>query len=363
MIMTQTVSINLKHHNYPIFIGRENFDAALFKNYIRGQQVMLVSNETVAKLYLPAMQECLQAYQYNACILPDGEIYKTLSTVDSIFNALLKHHHNRDTTILALGGGVIGDMSGFAAATYQRGVDFIQIPTTLLAQVDASIGGKTGVNHPLGKNMIGAFHQPRAVIINLDTLSTLPDREFYAGVAEIIKAALLGNKSFFDWLVAHQEKIKNRDDASLNHMVTQACRIKADIVMQDEKEKGNRALLNLGHTFGHAIETWLDYKSWLHGEAVAAGIAIAADFSLQMQWLKAHEYKQIIDLLEAFHLPVKAPRAMQVDDFLELMQHDKKIHQGKLRFILLKSLGNAVICEDFPPDVLERAIAAHLADA
>ena len=338
------------------------FSADSLKKHIKGKQVMLVSNETVSALYLPVIQQCLKGYQYNQVILPDGEQHKTLSTVDSIFNALLKHHHNRDTSIIALGGGVTGDIAGFAAATYQRGVDFIQIPTTLLAQVDASIGGKTGVNHPLGKNMIGAFHQPKAVIINLDTLSTLSEREFHAGMAEIIKAALLHDQSFFAWLIENQENIKKRDDASLSHMISKACKIKASIVMQDEKEKGSRALLNLGHTFGHAIETWLNYKTWLHGEAVATGIAIAANFSLQMQWLTTQEYKQIINILQAFHLPVKAPHGMQVNDFLTLMQHDKKIHHGKLRFILLKGLGNAIICDNFPQGILHHAITAHLAE-
>lgn len=335
------ITVQLKERSYPIYIGYNLLrQTALLQQPIRAKQIMLVSNETVAKHYLTLMKQAFENYHCDVVLLPDGESYKTLDTLQQIFTALLTHHHHRHTTLVALGGGVIGDMTGFAAACYQRGVDFVQIPTTLLAQVDSSIGGKTAVNHPLGKNMIGAFHQPRAVIIDTATLITLPEREFCAGLAEIIKAALIKDQKFFAWLETNMDKLINKDPAALTEAIYRSCQIKAAIVMADEKEQnGERALLNLGHTFAHAIETNLGYGAWLHGEAVAVGLILAAKLSN----LSQEEINRIEKLIAKAKLPTVLPKTLKIDLLLATMQRDKKNLRQQLTFVLLKSMGNATL--------------------
>ena len=302
----QTLVVELGERSYPIYIGPGLLGRAdLLRPHIPGRQVLVVSNETVAPLYLEQAEAMLAGLQHAAVILPDGEQYKTLEVLNRVFDALLEQRFGRNCTLIALGGGVIGDMTGFAAACYQRGVHFIQIPTTLLAQVDSSVGGKTGVNHPLGKNMIGAFYQPRCVLADTDTLNTLPDRELSAGLAEVIKYGLIRDLPFLEWLEAHLEELLERQPAALVYAIEQSCRNKAEIVAADERESGLRALLNLGHTFGHAIETGMGYGLWLHGEAVAAGIRMAADLSARLGWLQPDELERVIELLRRARLPVQ----------------------------------------------------------
>jgi 3-dehydroquinate synthase len=285
-------------------------------------------------------------------VLPDGEKYKTLDTLNTIFDALLTKKHNRTTTLVALGGGVIGDMTGFAAACYQRGVDFIQIPTTLLAQVDSSVGGKTAVNHPGGKNMIGAFYQPQCVVADTRTLNTLPDRELRAGLAEVIKYGLIADIDFFAWLERNIELLISRDAAALAYAIERSCENKAKVVSKDEREGGIRAILNFGHTFGHAIETFQSYRDWLHGEAIAAGMVMAAELSCLMGWISAEDVSRARNLIARSGLPITAPEAMTVDDFLELMSVDKKVLDGSLRLVLLKSIGEAVVTSSFDHKLL-----------
>ena len=282
----QKLDVSLAERSYPIYIDRGLLGQDLIRGHVRGNQVMVVTNETIAPLYLDAVTRGLGDLQCDTLILPDGEQHKTLATLERIFDALMAHRHSRTTTLVALGGGVIGDMVGFAAACYQRGVDFIQVPTTLLAQVDSSVGGKTAVNHPRGKNMIGAFHQPRAVVIDTAVLDTLPEREFAAGMAEVIKYGLIRDPEFFQWLLDNQAALAARDTAPVAEAILRSCRNKAEVVAADETEQGNRALLNLGHTFGHAMETFTGYRDWLHGEAVSAGMVMAARMSLELGWLK-----------------------------------------------------------------------------
>jgi 3-dehydroquinate synthase len=307
-------------------------------------------------LYLARVAASLWAYRPVNVILPDGEQYKTLDVVNRIYTELLQARCDRKTTLVALGGGVVGDMAGFAAATYQRGVPFIQIPTTLLAQVDSSVGGKTGVNHPLGKNMIGAFHQPRCVLIDTDTLNTLPDNELSAGLAEIIKYGLISDAGFFAWLEQHMDALLARDVDAVSEAIERSCRNKAEVVAADEKEAGRRALLNLGHTFGHAIETGSGYGSWLHGEAVAAGMAMAADLSRRLGWLDDADVQRIENLLRRAHLPVRAPAALDAARLRDLMAVDKKVLDGKLRLVLLRRIGAAVIHDQTPPDLLAQTL-------
>jgi 3-dehydroquinate synthase len=297
--------------------------------------------------------------RHEAVILPDGEQYKTLAVLDEVFTALLRHRFDRNCTIVALGGGVVGDMAGFAAACYQRGVHFIQIPTTLLAQVDSSVGGKTGVNHPLGKNMIGAFYQPRCVLADTDTIATLPDRELSAGLAEVIKYGLIRDLPFLEWLEAHLEALLAREAGALSEAIERSCRNKAEIVAADEREAGERALLNLGHTFGHAIETGAGYGVWLHGEAVAAGMALAADLSARLGWLSGEQVGRILALLERAHLPLAPPPDLTADDFLRLMAVDKKVQDGRLRLILLRGLGQGIIADDVDPIRLRETLEAR----
>ncbi|MDR0736059.1 MAG: 3-dehydroquinate synthase [Zoogloeaceae bacterium] len=342
-----TVDVALGERAYSIHIGRGLLsDPAYLPARLSGQPVAVVSNETVAPLYLQTVHESLLAAGAKpfAVILPDGEAHKNWQTLNRIFDALLKQHCERGSTLVALGGGVIGDMGGFAAACYQRGMNFIQMPTTLLAQVDASVGGKTAINHPLGKNMIGAFHQPSLVLVDIDTLATLPQREFSAGMAEVIKYGLIRDADFLHWLEANMSRLMARDEIPLAEAIYRACRHKAEIVAADERERGGRALLNLGHTFGHAIETGLGYGVWLHGEAVAAGTLMAARLSTLLGWLSTADVARIERLFAAAVLPVRAP-ALGAERYLQLMRHDKKIQDGRLRLILMKSLGEAVVSE------------------
>lgn len=342
------LNVDLGDRSYPIFIGSGLFSTPdYFQPYIKGKRVAIVTNETVAPFYLGLIKRTLATYDLSVITLPDGEKYKNLETLNLIFDQLLEERHTRRTTLLALGGGVIGDMTGFAAACYQRGVDFIQVPTTLLSQVDSSVGGKTGVNHALGKNMIGAFYQPNAVIIDTATLDTLPDRELSAGLAEVIKYGLICDKPFYQWLLENIGRLMDRDPEALSCAIHQSCRDKARVVEADEKESGIRAILNLGHTFGHAIETHTGYGDWLHGEAVAAGMVMAADLSCREGNISREEVDELVYLLERVSLPVMPPSGITPDRFLELMAVDKKVLDGQLRLVLLDSVGHAVVSDSF----------------
>jgi 3-dehydroquinate synthase len=359
--MNRTLHLDLGDRSYPIHIGTRLLQQVeLYRPHIRGRQVMVVSNDTVAPLYLDQVRETLADYQLETVILPDGEQYKTLEVLTRIFDALLEKRFNRNCCLVALGGGVVGDMAGFAAASYQRGVDFIQIPTTLLAQVDSSVGGKTGVNHPLGKNMIGAFHQPRCVLADTDTLATLDDRQLSAGLAEVIKYGLIVDAGFFAWLENNIERLLARDTEALVYAIERSCRCKADIVAADERESGKRALLNLGHTFGHAIETGMGYGAWLHGEGVATGMAMAADLSARQGWLPAADVERIRQLLVRAGLPVDPPPELGAKRFLELMAVDKKALDTGLRLILLHAIGEAVISGDYDRRLLDNTLAGDM---
>ncbi|MGD2054446.1 MAG: 3-dehydroquinate synthase [Gammaproteobacteria bacterium] len=352
-----TLTVDLGDRSYPIYIGDDLLgNTTLLQQHIPGRNVLVVSNVTVAPLYLEKILAMLADRHVETCILPDGEEYKNLDTLNTIYDVLLGKKLDRNSTIIALGGGVIGDMAGFAAASYQRGVHLIQIPTTLLAQVDSSVGGKTAVNHPLGKNMIGAFYQPRAVIADTSSLSTLPDRELSAGIAEVIKYGLIRDLPFFDWLQQNMTKLLARDADALAHAIDVSCRNKAEVVATDEKESGQRALLNLGHTFGHAIEAGMGYGKWLHGEAVAAGMRMAAIMSHQLGWISANDVDRITELLKQASLPVDAPAELSPERFVELMSVDKKVMDGVLRLVLLKDIGHAVITNDYTQEQLIEAI-------
>lgn len=345
------------HRSYPIFIGTGVLDQAdLLQPYVKGRQLCIVTNTSVAGLYEKKIRDLLARSNPGAQIsivrLPDGERYKTLETLNEIFDVLLQERHNRKTTLLALGGGVVGDMAGFAAATYQRGADFVQIPTTLLSQVDSSVGGKTGVNHPLGKNMIGAFYQPRAVLIDTEVLGTLPPRELAAGLAEVIKYGLIADADFFAWLETNIEALNNRDPQALIYAIRRSCEIKADIVGQDEFEGGIRAILNLGHTYGHAIETEMGYGTWLHGEAVAAGMVMACELSVDLGWLSPDILSRARELLGRAKLPVAPPPGMSAEAFLKHMAVDKKVMDGSIRLVLLQACGKAVVTSEFDQKVL-----------
>ncbi|MDR4518379.1 MAG: 3-dehydroquinate synthase [Nitrosomonas sp.] len=346
--------------NYPIHIGNGILNQTeLIISCLKQKRVAIVSNTTIAPLYLDKLRAALEknGVQSIPIILPDGEANKNWKTLNLIFDALLDNHCERTTTMLALGGGVIGDLTGFAAATYLRGVPFIQIPTTLLAQVDSSVGGKTGINHTLGKNMIGAFYQPRMVLADSATLDTLPDRELRAGIAEIIKYGLIRDPVFFEWLEKNMQRLLSRDPAVLNEAIQRSCENKAEIVAADEKESGVRALLNLGHTFGHAIENGMGYGVWLHGEAVAAGIVMAADLSRRMKLISETDVARIQRIFQQTGLPVTAPR-FEAEKYLELMALDKKVSAGKTRFILLNRIGEAVMRADIPPALISETLDA-----
>ena len=354
----QSLNVDLGDRSYPIHIGDAILDPALITPHIAGKQVMVVTNDTIAPLYLDKLKSILSGFQVDEVILPDGEAYKDLTHLNLIFDALLAKRHNRTTTLIALGGGVVGDMTGFAAASYQRGVNFIQIPTTLLSQVDSSVGGKTGVNHALGKNMIGAFYQPKLVLADIRVFATLPDRELSAGLAEVIKYGLIYDRPFFDWLEANMEKLVARDPASLIYAVHRSCEIKAEVVAQDEREGGIRAWLNLGHTFGHAIETHQGYGNWLHGEAVAAGTVMALNLSARLGWITEEDAEKGKALLVKAKLPVDPPADMTADEFLSLMAVDKKVLDGQLRLVLLEQLGKAVVTADYDRDALLAVLSA-----
>ena len=356
----QTLYVELGERRYPIFIGSDLDPNALLEPYIHGRQVMIVSNETVAPLYLARYVAAIEALGKTVatCILPDGEKYKNIEHLNLIFDALLASGFNRDCTVLALGGGVIGDMAGFASACFQRGVYFIQVPTTLLSQVDSSVGGKTGINHPLGKNMIGAFQQPQVVLADMSQLKTLPARELSAGLAEVIKYALLGDTDFLTWLEQHIDDLVQGDEAALAEAVYRSCAHKARIVANDEKEQGERALLNLGHTFGHAIESYLGYGEWLHGEAVATGMVMAADLSQCMGWISAEDLARTKNIIQRANLPIVCPQ-IPLDDFLAYMAHDKKVLNGQLRLVLMQAVGQAIITKTFDVELMKQAILAN----
>lgn len=355
----QTLNVELASRSYPIYIGRHLLSRAeLILPHLKRKQVAIVTNTTVAPLYLDKLSKTLAeaGVKVTPIILPDGEAYKNSETLNKIYDALLENHCERSTTLIALGGGVIGDLTGYAAATFLRGVPFIQIPTTLLSQVDSSVGGKTGINHPLGKNMIGAFYQPQAVLADIDTLQTLPSREFSAGVAEVVKYGLIRDADFFDWLETNVEKLMALDEAVLSYAIYRSCQNKAEVVARDEHENGERALLNLGHTFGHAIENAMGYGVWLHGEAVAAGTMMAADLSRRMGWLSQQEVERIHALLTKAKLPLDAPQ-LGVEKYLALMQLDKKVADGKIRLILQQGIGKSVITSDYDVEKLRETLA------
>ncbi|MEH6563830.1 MAG: 3-dehydroquinate synthase [Halopseudomonas sp.] len=354
----QCLNVDLGDRSYPIYIG-----AGLFENpdllvaHIKGKQVCIVTDDTVAPLYLNALEQTLHGYKLTSVVLPTGEAYKNWATLQQIFDALLSERHDRRTTLIALGGGVIGDMTGFAAACYQRGVDFIQIPTTLLSQVDSSVGGKTGINHPAGKNMIGAFYQPQAVLIDTDSLRTLPPREVSAGLAEIIKYGFIRDAEFLAWLEVNMVALRALDAATVTQAIQRSCAIKAEVVAADEREGGVRAILNLGHTFGHAIEAHQGYGSWLHGEAVGAGMAMALDMSARVGWIDADALARGRNLIAAAGLPITPPDNMTPADFLRLMAVDKKVLDGQLRLVLLKALGEATVTAEYDADALSGCLA------
>lgn len=357
----KSLIVDLAERSYPIFIGEGLLDRMReLDQWGSVSQILIVTNVTIAPLYLNQLKTALKSVRDNvqieAVILPDGEQYKNWMTLNLIYDALLHHKYERGCLLIALGGGVVGDMTGFAAATYQRGVNLIQIPTTLLSQVDSSVGGKTGINHPLGKNMIGAFYQPKSVIIDINTLVTLPDRELSAGLAEVIKYGLIGDADFFSWIEQNIHALLDRNPNALMYVIERSCLNKALIVASDERESGKRALLNLGHTFGHAIEAHQGYGKWLHGEAVAAGTMVAAHLSRQLGWLSSDQLVRIQNVFETARLPVQIPCEMTPIDFYEKMQIDKKVINGKIRYILLKDIGEAVIESNVTQDEVMTAI-------
>lgn len=357
----ESLIVDLGDRSYPIHIGANLLqEGALLTAHLKSDQVCIVTNETVAPLYLAKVEAALGARKIARVILPDGEQYKTLDTVAAIYDKLLEHNFSRSATLIALGGGVVGDMTGFAAATYQRGVRFIQIPTTLLSQVDSSVGGKTGVNRPLGKNMVGAFYQPQCVLIDTTTLDTLPERELLAGLAEVIKYGFINNPDFLEWIEANLSQLLARDAAALTHSILMSCREKAAIVAADETETGMRAILNLGHTFGHAIETAMGYGEWLHGEAVATGMVMAADLSWRLGLLSQADAARVRQLLQKTGLPV-VPPSIAKEEFIRLMSKDKKAEQGNIRFVLLEALGKAVVKGGVDSSALHQTLTAGVA--
>jgi 3-dehydroquinate synthase len=359
-MISKTLQVAHASGVYSIFIGSEFLDdKQFFNNQIVSTQVCIVTNTQVADLYLDRLKACFSDKRCDFLVLPDGEEHKTFESFLAIIDHLTEQGHHRDTTLVALGGGVIGDMTGFAAACYHRGVAFIQVPTTLLAQVDASIGGKTAINHSKGKNLVGAFYQPNAVVIDLDTLDTLPDREYKSGIAEIIKAALIKDSVFFTWLEQNCDALINRDKNILEEAIYRSCQIKQDVVMRDEKEKGERALLNFGHTFGHAVEHCLGYGEWLHGEAVALGMYMAAHCSHDRGYINDVDFERISQLLTRVGYADRLPEKVTTGEILEAMTHDKKVYKDKLNLILLSSIGSAVIKDDATQGELEQIITHY----
>lgn len=356
--MMKQIQVDLGIRSYPIYIGQSLMsDGETLSRYLLKKRILIVTNETVAPLYLKQIQETMASFgEVESVILPDGEQFKDLAHLDTIFTALLQRNYGRDSVLVALGGGVIGDMTGFAAACYQRGVDFIQIPTTLLSQVDSSVGGKTAVNHPLGKNMIGAFYQPQLVLIDTLCLQTLPAREFAAGMAEVIKYGIMWDGEFFQWLENNVQALKRLDTEALVYAISRCCEIKSDVVSQDETEQGVRALLNLGHTFGHAIEAEMGYGNWLHGEAVAAGTVLAAQTARSLGLIDESIVCRIVQLLQAFDLPVSVPESMGFDSFIQHMRRDKKVLGGQIRLVLPTAIGQADVFSQVPESTLEQVI-------
>ncbi len=355
----KTLNVSLGDRSYPIYIGTDLLSQPeLLTTHIKHKEVLIVTNETIAPLYLDKVSQLLIDYRSESVVLPDGEEFKTLEVLNQVFDKLLSSRFSRQVTIIALGGGVIGDMAGFAASCYQRGVPFIQIPTTLLSQVDSSVGGKTAVNHALGKNMIGAFYQPQCVIADTNTLNTLDDQQLASGMAEVIKYGLINDPEFFDWLEHNIDKLNARDPETLAEAIERSCIDKATVVAEDEQERGVRALLNLGHTFGHAIETGMGYGEWLHGEAVACGMVMAAELSYRMGWITEGDVERIKAIIKAAHLPISPPQEMSVDQFMSLMAVDKKVQDGVIRLVLLKGIGQSVISDDYSLDKLKETIAS-----
>jgi len=353
--------VDLGERSYPILIGRGLLQqSGILAPFIADADVFVVTNEVVAPLYLQPLIDLLGARRIDSIELPDGEAHKTMATFESIIDRLVAGRFARDTVIVTLGGGVVGDIGGFAAAAYQRGIRFIQVPTTLLAQVDSAVGGKTAVNHSGGKNLIGAFHQPSAVLVDTDTLVTLPDREFSAGLAEVIKYGLIVDAEFFAWLEAHAGDLQARETGVLHQAIHRSCQLKAEIVAADERETGRRALLNLGHTYGHAIERCVGYGEWLHGEAVAAGICMAAEFSAQLGKLANTDVTRIKSLFSALQLPTAAPN-IDVDAFMAAMSIDKKVIAGEIRLVLLRAIGDAEVTADYPSANLVALLTEQLA--
>lgn len=356
--VVQELIVELGDRSYPIRIGGSLLGRCSLNDWVIGNRVMIVTNTTVAPLYLDQAKASFPGKAIDEVILPDGEAYKNWEVLNLIFDGLLQHQHSRKTTLVALGGGVVGDMTGFAAACYQRGVPFIQIPTTLLSQVDSSVGGKTGINHPLGKNMIGAFHQPVGVLIDTDTLQSLPPREVSAGLAEVIKYGLIRDSVFLEWLEEFVDRLVALNPAALTEAIYRSCACKADVVAQDEREGGLRAILNLGHTFGHAIETHAGYGNWLHGEAVGAGMLMATDLSVRLGWLTQQDQERARSLIVRAGLPETPPQGMTPDQFLALMAVDKKNVDGALRLVLLNRLGEATVTSDFASAALNETLEA-----
>ena len=355
-----TVDVELGERSYPIFIGEGLLGKSeLLAPYIGKGKVVIISNDVVAPLYMEKARGLFPGQDVMEIVLPDGEAHKDLAAISHIYDKLLAGKYDRNTLLVALGGGVVGDITGFAAATYLRGINFVQIPTTVLAQVDSSVGGKTGVNHPLGKNMIGAFYQPRCVLADSEVLDTLPEREVKAGLAEVLKYGLIHDAEFFDWLAANSEGVAACESALISQTIKTCCEIKAELVAKDEKESGVRALLNLGHTFGHAIETASGYGTLLHGETVAMGITMAADLSRRLGWIDLSVAWRIRAVLEKnYGMPVLPPADISVEQYLDLMLSDKKAELGKIRFVLLKAIGEAVVDGDIEPALLEETLTA-----
>ncbi len=354
----QTLRVDLGDRSYPIHIGAELLQQAdLLLPHIKGSRVVIVSNETVAPLYIDQIKKQVAEYNPIEVILPDGEVHKNMEVMQTILTQMLEQRCDRQTTVLALGGGVVGDTTGFASSCYQRGVNFIQIPTTLLSQVDSSVGGKTGVNHPLGKNMIGAFYQPQLVLIDINTLDTLDDRQFSAGMAEVIKYGLMWDVEFLHWLDDNMSALMTRDKTLLTQAIYRSCEIKAEVVAEDEQESGVRALLNLGHTFGHAIETGMGYGEWLHGEAVAVGMLMSAQLSEKMGWISESDVSYTREILVKANLQVTPPKEMTADLFMEIMAVDKKVINGVLRLVLMKSLGSAVVTSEYDTQAMQALLS------
>jgi 3-dehydroquinate synthase len=355
----ERIDVSLGKRSYPIFIGagamalRDELDRV-----VPARDVLIVTNTTVGPIYSAKLTAALAPRRCIEVALPDGEVHKTLANVSRMLDVLVTNRFARDACVVALGGGVVGDMAGFAAACYQRGISFVQVPTTLLSQVDSSVGGKTGVNHPGGKNLIGAFHQPIAVFADVDTLATLPDRELRAGFAEVIKYGLIVDRPFFDWLEANAEKLLARDTAALIHAIKRSCEVKAEIVARDEHERGDRALLNLGHTYGHAIESATHYTTWLHGEAVAAGMLLAADTSQRLGWIEAADVARIERVLQKFGLRTDV-KSLTATTIAENMKIDKKVAAGRIRLVLLKSIGKSVVTGDYEDAALRETLRAR----